>query len=82
MLWRLSPKNSMPSSPSDQRARASGSRRRPPLDDQLALSRDLVGLIWQHKLWWLVPVLLALLVLSLLLVLQATPLGPLLYPLF
>jgi hypothetical protein len=51
-------------------------------DDQLALSRDLVGLIWQHKLWWALPVLLALLVLSLLLVLQATPLGPLLYPLF
>jgi Family of unknown function (DUF5989) len=42
----------------------------------------LVGLIWQHKLWWAVPVLVALLLLSLLLVLQATPVGPLLYPLF
>jgi hypothetical protein len=79
MLRELSPKNS---APGDRDARAAGARRRPPLDDQLALSRDLVGLIWQHKLWWLVPVLLALLVLSLLLVLQATPLGPLLYPLF
>ena len=52
------------------------------LDDQFALSRDLVGLIWQHKLWWMVPVILALLVLSVLLVLEATPVGPLLYPLF
>jgi hypothetical protein len=52
------------------------------LDDQLALSRDLLGLIWQHKLWWLVPVVVALLVLSALLVLEATPVGPLLYPLF
>jgi hypothetical protein len=48
----------------------------------VSLSRDLVGLIWQHKLWWAVPVLVALLLLSLLLVLQATPVGPLLYPLF
>jgi Family of unknown function (DUF5989) len=55
---------------------------RPRFDDQVSLSRDLVGLIWQHKLWWAVPVLVALLLLSLLLVLQATPVGPLLYPLF
>jgi hypothetical protein len=48
----------------------------------VALSRDLVALIWQHKLWWAVPVIVALLLLSLMIVLQATPLGPLLYPLF
>ncbi len=53
-----------------------------PLDDRLSLGRDLVGLIWQHKLWWALPILLALLLLSALLVLQATPLGPLLYPVF
>jgi hypothetical protein len=52
------------------------------LDDQFALTRDVVELIWQHKLWWIVPVVLALLLLSLLLVLEATPVGPLLYPLF
>jgi hypothetical protein len=70
-----------PRSPASRPRRAS-----PPigagLDDQLALSRDLVGLIWQHKLWWLIPVVLALLVLSMLLVLEATPVGPFLYPLF
>jgi len=48
----------------------------------MALSRDLIGLIWQHKVWWMVPVVLALLVLSVLLILEATPVGPLLYPLF
>jgi hypothetical protein len=57
-------------------------RRAAQLDDQLALTRDIVGLIWQHKLWWLVPVVFALLALTVLLVLEATPVGPLLYPLF
>jgi hypothetical protein len=52
------------------------------LEDQLALTRDVVGLIWQHKLWWLVPLLVAMLALTLLLVLESTPVGPLLYPLF
>ncbi len=51
------------------------------MDDRIALSADLVRLIWQHKLWWAVPLLLALLVLGALLVLEATPVGPLLYPL-
>jgi hypothetical protein len=58
------------------------SSKRSRFDDQLAVGRDLIGLVWHHRLWWAVPVLLALLILSLLLVLQATPLGPLLYPLF
>jgi hypothetical protein len=52
-----------------------------PLEDQLALSRDLAGLIWEHKLWWIVPLVVSLLALSMILVLQATPVGPLLYPL-
>lgn len=51
-------------------------------DDQFALTRDVVELIWQHKLWWIVPVVVALLLLSVLVVLEATPVGPLLYPLF
>ena len=57
-------------------------RRGAHLEDQLALTRDIVELIWQHKLWWVVPVLVAMLVLTLLLVLESTPVGPLLYPLF
>jgi len=60
-------------------ANASGTRAQ--VDDRVALTADLVRLIWQHKLWWAVPLLLALLVLGVLLVLEATPVGPLLYPL-
>jgi len=41
-----------------------------------------VHLVWSHRLWWMVPLLLALLVLGLLLTLQATPVGPLIYPVF
>ena len=52
------------------------------LDDRAAVASDLARLIWQHKLWWLVPLMVALVLLSLLLVLEATPVGPLLYPLF
>lgn len=50
--------------------------------DRLAVSGDLVTLVWRHKLWWMVPLLLALVVLAALVVLEATPLGPLLYPVF
>jgi hypothetical protein len=46
------------------------------------VTSDLVRLIWQHKLWWVIPLLLALVVLGLLLVLESTPVGPLLYPVF
>ncbi len=52
------------------------------LADRLAVSSDLVYLVWQHKLWWMVPLLLALVVLAALVVLEATPIGPLLYPVF
>jgi len=68
-----------PDGPSRRRAPAAAGAR---FDDQLAVGRDLAGLIWQHRLWWVVPLVLALLVLSVLLVLEATPVGPLLYPLF
>ena len=50
--------------------------------DRLAVSSDLVYLVWRHKLWWMVPLLVALVVLALLVVLEATPIGPLLYPVF
>jgi hypothetical protein len=50
--------------------------------DRLAVSGDLITLVWRHKLWWMLPLLLALVVLAALVVLEATPLGPLLYPVF
>ena len=52
------------------------------LSDRLSVSADLVELVWQHKLWWMVPLLLAMAVLAVLVVLEATPIGPLLYPVF
>jgi hypothetical protein len=78
----LSHEHPSPRSLDVHRRPASSSRRLANLEDQLALTRDVVGLIWHHKLWWLVPLILAMLVLSLVLVLEATPVGPLLYPLF
>jgi hypothetical protein len=50
--------------------------------DRMSVSSDLVSLVWHHKLWWMVPLLLALIVLAALVVLEATPIGPLLYPVF
>jgi hypothetical protein len=50
--------------------------------DRLSVSADLIDLVWQHKLWWMVPLLLAMAVLAVLVVLEATPIGPLLYPVF
>ena len=62
--------------------RSNRSTVRSELDDRFALTSDLAQLVWAHKLWWVVPLLLALLVLGVLLVLEATPVGPLLYPVF
>jgi uncharacterized protein DUF5989 len=50
--------------------------------DRLSVSADLINLVWRHKLWWMVPLLLAMVVLAALIVLEATPIGPLLYPVF
>lgn len=50
--------------------------------DRLSVSSDLVYLVWQHKLWWMVPLLIAMIVLAALIVIEATPIGPLLYPVF
>jgi uncharacterized protein involved in exopolysaccharide biosynthesis len=43
---------------------------------------DLWGMLKRHRKWWLAPVLVVLLLVGLLLVLGASPLGPFLYPLF
>lgn len=50
--------------------------------DRLSVWADLIDLIWRHKLWWMVPLLVAMVALAALVVLEATPIGPLLYPLF
>jgi Family of unknown function (DUF5989) len=50
--------------------------------DRVSVSSDLVYLVWRHKLWWMLPLLLAFIVLAALVVLEATPIGPLLYPVF
>jgi len=54
----------------------------PAFDERLAVGRDLATMIWQHRLWWVVPLLVSLALLGVLLVLEATPVGPFLYPLF
>jgi uncharacterized membrane protein YoaK (UPF0700 family) len=50
--------------------------------DGVAVSGDLISLVWHHKLWWMVPLLVVMVFLAALVVLEATPIGPLLYPLF
>jgi hypothetical protein len=50
--------------------------------DRLSVSGDLIYLVWRHKLWWMVPLLVAMAVLAVLVLLEATPIGPLLYPVF
>jgi hypothetical protein len=62
--------------------RPSRGRRVSRAGDRLVVLADVVRLIWMHKLWWMVPLLLALLVLGVLVMLEATPIGPLLYPVF
>ena len=69
----------------DRAARARGGQRRnttQQVGDRLSVTSDLVYLVWRHKLWWMVPLLIALVVLAALIVLEATPIGPLLYPVF
>ena len=52
------------------------------LSDTAGAVGDLVLLVWQRKAWWLVPLRVALLLLAALLLLEATPVGPLIYPVF
>jgi uncharacterized protein DUF5989 len=69
----------------DRVSRARARRQRPvsaQVSDRLSVSGDLITLVWRHKLWWMLPLLLALVILAALVVLEATPLGPLLYPVF
>lgn len=50
--------------------------------DRLATLGNVVEWVWRKKLWWMVPLLLSLVLLAALVALQATPVGPLLYPIF
>ena len=48
-----------------------------------AIIWELMGFLWQHKLWWLIPLVLVEIVLGLLIIFgQATGTAPFLYPLF
>ncbi|USO00441.1 MAG: hypothetical protein H6810_01060 [Phycisphaeraceae bacterium] len=51
-------------------------------DQNVGLARELIELILHNKKWWLVPVILALLVIGLLAVLGSSALAPFIYPLF
>jgi hypothetical protein len=44
--------------------------------------RELAAALWQHKRWWLVPVVAALLLLGVLLALSGSAAAPLIYTLF
>jgi hypothetical protein len=50
--------------------------------DRLGVVGEIVQLVWSHKLWWMIPLLIALLLLAVLLTLSSTPVGPLIYPVF
>jgi Family of unknown function (DUF5989) len=76
-----------PQSTSAERTDKAAPRRSRPgkmaeLSDNAGALGDLVLLVWQRKLWWLIPLLVALVLLAVLLLLEATPVGPLLYPVF
>jgi hypothetical protein len=58
------------------------SNTRVPWADNAGVAAELVQFIWQRKLWWMVPLLVALLLIGVLVFLEATPVGPLLYPVF
>ncbi len=51
--------------------------------EQLGVVGELFGFMWQHKTWWLLPPVVALLLIAVLVALsQVSALGPLIYPLF
>jgi uncharacterized protein involved in exopolysaccharide biosynthesis len=70
----MPPEPSSQGSPDDFAQRAG---QKPP-----GLLRDIWGMLRQNKKWWLTPIVVVLLLVGVLLVLSATPLGPFLYPLF
>ena len=48
-----------------------------------SIVRELVGFLWQQRLWWLIPMVVVLLLFGLLLLFaQSTPLAPFVYTFF
>ncbi len=59
------------------------SRKREESVEQLRVVGELFDFVWHHKAWWMLPPLLALLMIAALVALSQVPvLGPLIYPLF
>lgn len=52
------------------------------ISDNAGAIGDLVMLIWERKVWWLAPLLIALLLLAALVLLEASPIAPFIYPVF
>ena len=69
--------------------KASSDRRRKPRGIALAVAGDAAGtlgelarMVWTRRLWWAVPALITLLVVGGLVLVTASPVAPLFYPLF
>jgi len=53
------------------------------LQQRFGIAGELMGFLWQRKLWWLIPMVLVLLVFGgLLVTAQSSALGPFIYTLF
>jgi hypothetical protein len=53
------------------------------LTNRMGIAGELLGFFWQHKWWWLTPMLLALLVVGLLVIFaQSSAIAPFIYTLF
>jgi len=53
------------------------------VSSRLGTVRELLEFLWERKLWWLFPVVLALLIFGLLMVFaQSSPISPLIYTIF
>lgn len=51
--------------------------------DRFGIAGELMGFLWQRKLWWLIPMVLVLLVFGgLMVAAQSSALGPFIYTLF
>jgi hypothetical protein len=53
------------------------------MGSNVGVVRELLGFLWKHKLWWLIPMVCVLLVFGLLLIFaSASGIGPFIYSLF
>lgn len=69
--------------PRDTRARrAGGSMKLAAARDVLSIFSELGRMVWERRLWWILPMLLALVVVGALLLVGSSPVAPIFYPLF